>query len=109
MDKVYCGELNAYYGAMLNEHQSEILRLYYDCDMSLSEIAEIYGTSRQAVREGIVRSTEKLRSYEEKLGLIQKVKTLSENVKRIINAVDTEDTSEIKRRLTALENQIKEI
>lgn len=109
MDKVYCGELNAYYGTMLTDHQSEILRLYYDCDMSLAEIAEIYGTSRQAVREGIVRSTEKLRSYEEKLGLIQKVKTLSDSVKRIIDAVDAEDGASIKSRLIALEKQIKEI
>lgn len=109
MDKVVCGELNAYYGGLLNEHQSEILRLYYDCDMSLSEIAEIYGTSRQAVREGIVRSTEKLRSYEEKLGLIDKVKSLSVSLAHIIDAIDEEDKEDIKRKLTDLLNGIKEI
>ena len=109
MDKVYCGELNAYYGAMLNEHQSEILRLYYDCDMSLSEIAEIYGTSRQAVREGIVRSTEKLRVYEEKLGLIHKVKSLSESLGRIIKDMDDASKEEIKKELRELLDGIKEI
>ena len=109
MDKLYCGKLNAYYGSMLTEHQTEILRLYYDCDMSLSEIAEIYGTSRQAVREGIVRSTEKLRSYEKKLGLIQKVGSLSETLSAIIDAIDEMEPTERKERLVALLKEIKEI
>ena len=109
MDKVYCGELNAYYGGMLTEHQSEILRLYYDCDMSLSEIAEINGTSRQAVREGIVRSTEKLRLYEEKLGLIRKVKDLSDSLKKIIDEMDEQENPDVKQKLISLLEGIKEI
>ncbi|MBR1746635.1 MAG: RNA polymerase subunit sigma-70 [Clostridia bacterium] len=109
MDKIYCGELNAYYGSVLNDHQREVLRLYYDCDMSLAEIAELYGTSRQAVREGIARSTEKLRQYEEKLGLIKKVKSLSGRLEHIIKVIDNEEKAEIKSKLSALLKDIKEI
>ena len=109
MDKVFGGELNAYYGGMLTEHQSEVLRMYYDCDMSLAEIAEINGTSRQAVREGIVRSTEKLRVYEEKLGLIHKVKSLSESLGRIIKDMDDASKEELKKELIELLDGLKEI
>ena len=109
MDKVYCGRLNAYYGSMLTEHQSEILRQYYDCDMSLAEIAEGTGISRQAVREAIVRSTEKLETWESKLNLIKKVDEISAELKDIIASVDEVDKSDVKERLALLLKDVKEI
>ena len=109
MDKVYCGRLNAYYGSMLTEHQSEILRQYYDCDMSLAEIAEETGTSRQAVREAIVRSTEKLVTWENKLNLIKKVDAISGELKDIIASVDDVEKEDVKERLSSLLMEIKEI
>ena len=109
MDKVYCGRLNAYYGSMLTEHQSEILRLYYDCDMSLAEIAEVTGTSRQAVREAIVRSTDKLEIWEQKLNLIKKVDSISAELNKIIASIDSVDKAEVKAKLCSLLDEIKEI
>ena len=51
---------------------------YFLSDLSLSEIAEETGTSRQAVRDLIGRTKAELLSYEEKIGLMKKRKALSD-------------------------------
>ena len=45
-----------FYGDMLTDRQREFYDLYYNEDLSLSEIAENYGISRQGVRDVIVRA-----------------------------------------------------
>lgn len=53
---------------LLTQRQQEMLRLYYEEDFSLGEIAEQFGVSRQNVHELITRSVQKLRRYEAALG-----------------------------------------
>lgn len=60
-----------FYGPLLTEKQREIFRLYYREDWSLSEVAGAMECSRQAVHDGLQRSLERLREYEEKLSLIE--------------------------------------
>ncbi len=108
-DKVYGGLLNAYYGSMLNEHQRELMRLYYDCDMSLAEISEIKDVTRQAVRDILARSTAKLASWEAKLGLIGKVQRIADSLERIIETADETPGKMLKKDLEALLEEIKEI
>ena len=55
------------YGALLTEHQRDICELYYMCDLSLTEIAEQKGISKQSVSEVLVKSRQLLEEYEEKL------------------------------------------
>ncbi len=62
-------ELIDIYEGLLTARQSETLRSYYDYDLSLSEIAENEGVTRQAVRDTIVKACEQLVSYEQKLAL----------------------------------------
>ena len=62
------------YGSALTEHQSEMLDLYYNSDLSLAEIAENKGISRQGARDAIKRGEELLLSYEEMFGLQKKLK-----------------------------------
>lgn len=59
-----------FFGDLLTEKQREYFDLYYNNDLSLSEIAEISGISRQGVRDMLVRSENSLREYEEKTGVI---------------------------------------
>ena len=59
------------YGALLTEHQKEVCELYYMCDLSLTEIAEQKGTSKQSVSETLATSRALLDEYEEKLHIVQ--------------------------------------
>ena len=61
------------YGDMLTEKQKDTLILYYDEDLSLTEIAENTGITRQGVRDSIKRAEETLQGYEKKLGLADKL------------------------------------
>ena len=65
---VEIGTLCAFYGGLLTDRQLDALRLHYEEDLSLGEIAEELGVSRQNVHELITRSVQKLRRYEEALG-----------------------------------------
>lgn len=58
------------YGALLTEHQREVMDLYLRSDWSLAEIAAHHGTSRAAVHDLLRRSTRSLHEYEERLGLL---------------------------------------
>ena len=71
-----------FYGELLTPHQKTIYELYLD-DLSLSEIAEEAGTSRQAVHDLIKRCNKILKSYEEKLGLVKKFEAARDKVDQI--------------------------
>ena len=58
------------YGALLTEHQREVLDLQLRNDWSLAEIASQQGTSRAAVHDIVKRSTHSLEEYERRLGLL---------------------------------------
>ena len=66
------------YGAILTDRKREIMEYYYDDDLSLSEIAEITGISRQGVRDSIKKSEIELRELEEKLGFSKRVSSFDD-------------------------------
>jgi predicted DNA-binding protein YlxM (UPF0122 family) len=66
------GLLYDFYGALLTEHQRHIYEDIVFYDLSLSEIAEEQGISRQGVHDLIKRCDKILEGYEEKLHLVQK-------------------------------------
>lgn len=55
------------YGALLTEHQREIFELYYTYDLSLTEIAEQNGCSKQSISDTLSKARALLEEYEEKL------------------------------------------
>lgn len=61
-----------FYGEVLSERKQSVLSLYYNEDLSLAEIAEEIGISRQGVRDLIKKAEEELLFLEEKLGLEKK-------------------------------------
>ncbi len=65
------------YGELLSEHRREIFDLYYSEDLSLSEISENTGISRQGVRESIKKTEAELLRLEECLGLVARQNALS--------------------------------
>ena len=66
------GYLLDFYGDVLPERRREIMDMYYNDDLSLAEIAEAFGITRQAVRETIKKTETELFFYEEKLGLLSR-------------------------------------
>ncbi|MFR6393961.1 MAG: YlxM family DNA-binding protein [Oscillospiraceae bacterium] len=61
-----------FYGDILTERQKELFDLYYNEDLSLAEIAENCGISRQGVRDVIVRAEAVITELEDKTGLIRR-------------------------------------
>lgn len=77
------GLLYDFYGELLTEHQKNIYEDAVYNDMSLSEIAEEYGISRQGVHDLIRRCDKLLAGYEEKLHLVRKFTEAKKTVAQI--------------------------
>ena len=71
------------YGYMLTDKQIDALELYYFDDLSLAEIAENLGITRQGVRDSIKRGEETLIDLEEKLGYLKKIRKYDEFIKNL--------------------------
>ena len=69
-----------FYGSMLTDKQKEIMRLYYECDSSFSEIATELGLTRQAVYDSVKVSKTLLESFEEKLKCVERYLSNRENI-----------------------------
>ena len=72
-----------FFGDMLTERQKEVYDLYYNEDLSLSEISENLGISRQGVRDLIVRSERSLSELEEKTGIIKRFEALRVHAEKL--------------------------
>ncbi len=73
----YCALLDVY-GDFLGEKSREFMNFYYNEDLSLSEIAENEGITRQGVRDQIKRAEAQLLELEEKCGYCKKFSHLKE-------------------------------
>ena len=76
-----------FYGELLTERQKEFFDLYYNEDLSLAEIAENSGISRQGVRDVIVRAEAAMQEVEDKTGLIRRFHQMQEHIASIESAV----------------------
>lgn len=72
-----------FYGDLLTDRQKEFYDLYYNEDLSLAEIAENYGITRQGVRDVIVRAEAYLTEIEDKTGLIRRFHTTQTQLREI--------------------------
>ena len=77
-----------FYGDVLTEKQRDFLNYYYNDDLSLSEIAENEGITRQGVRDAIKRAEAQLYEMEEKLGFAAKFERITECMNGIIDCAE---------------------
>ncbi|MBQ7740723.1 MAG: YlxM family DNA-binding protein [Eubacterium sp.] len=77
-----------FYGEMLTDKQRDFLDLYYNEDLSLSEIAENEGITRQGVRDSIKRAEAQLFDMESKLRLSSRFEELRKGLKEINECAD---------------------
>ena len=89
------------YGALLTDHQRDIVDLYLRSDWSLAEIADHQGTSRAAVHDIVRRSTSAMQEYERRLGLLAE----SARRRRAVAALERE-LDGLRRRVARLEGAV---
>lgn len=76
------------YGNLLTIKQAEAIELYYNDDLSLAEIADISGISRQGVRDNIKRAESLLYDFEEKLGIAKRLMSIRKKLSTIDVIID---------------------
>jgi predicted DNA-binding protein YlxM (UPF0122 family) len=84
------GYLLDFYGDVLSERKRTVLDYYYNDDLSLAEIAEEIGISRQGVRELIKKAGEELMFYEEKLGLAKRFQLVEAQTEQLLSLMEKE-------------------
>jgi len=108
-----------FYGEVLTERQKEFFDLYYNEDLSLAEIAENYGISRQGVRDVIVRAEAIMTELEDKTGLLKRFMQMRGRVEAIEEAAaaigtinyrlyDSEDLARLVQVITVNAAALKE-
>ena len=78
-----------FYGALLTERQRQVMELYHEENLSLAEIADEFGISRQGVHDALKNAEKSLGAYEEKLGLVQKFARTDEAIQDIDARIDS--------------------
>lgn len=102
------GFLLDFYGDMLSERKRTVLDRYYNDDLSLSEIAEEIGISRQGVRELIKKAEEELLFYEEKLGLAARFRQAGKQAEKLLGLLrESGADSEIIRAAEELARSVR--
>ena len=96
------------YSAVLSDRHRELLDYYYNQDLSLAEIAELVGISRQGVRDGIKKAEEELFFLERCLHLWQKAESLRKTAERLLANADEATATAVHEMLRAMELQIEE-
>ncbi|MBO4383777.1 MAG: YlxM family DNA-binding protein [Clostridia bacterium] len=89
-----------FYGSMLTERQKSFLEYYYEDDLSLAEIAENEGITRQGVRDAIKRAEGQLFQMEERLGLAKRFAEVRKGLDEIDDAAQVIYESNMKTGLS---------
>ena len=95
------------YGKLLTEKQYNFLEDYYNNDYSLSEIAENYGITRQAVRDNIVKGERKLFEFEEKLGFMKRTLSQEEKIESVLSQLTKIQTKFSDKQIEKILENIK--
>lgn len=100
------------YSPLLTQTQREITDLYFNYDLSLGEIAEQKGVSRQSVSDCLGKCRKQLEKYDEKLGFLKMLTDLSREysaymteVTRFIKVQNTPDAQALKAKLDAVHKE----
>ena len=99
-----------YYGSMLTERQYDICDMYFNQNLSLGEISENLGITRQGVRDSLLKSQRMLVHLENNLNIMKKNEQLSEIITNIIELTDNSSANDDdKQKIIGLANQINDL
>ena len=97
----YASLLYDFYGALLSDPQREVMELYHEDNLSLAEIADETGTSRQAVHYTLKKAEKTLEEFEAKLGLIEQYRAKQKQKERLAQLM-AQDSMSLADRAEAL-------
>ena len=72
-----------FYGDVLSPKQKEVMEQYYNDDLSLAEISENFGITRQGVRDAIKRAEGILLQLEEKVGMVRRFGAVQQRIRQL--------------------------
>ena len=109
--------LFSFYGKMLTERQADTVELYYNEDLSLSEVGDELGISRQGVRDNLKRAEAILYDTEKRLGLADRFLGIKSRLSKIDSIIAQMEASskakelpdEIKKQISNILELVQEI
>ena len=103
MEKIVkVAQLYDMYGPLLNEKQRDVINCYYNEDLSLQEIADNDGRSKQAISDMINRSVDKLFEFENELSLLKSKTELKASLFEIRELIESSNNKEAIQKLTEI-------
>lgn len=114
MDALEMSLLFDYYGGMLTEKQRDCFDMRYNQDLSLGEIGQILGISRQAVCDNLTRTEALLRKMEDHIGCIARDREVRSALECIERAAEKlmvfpdQDVLRLGRQITVAVQSLKE-
>ena len=103
MEKIVkVAQLYDMYGPLLNEKQRDVINCYYNEDLSLQEIVDNDGRSKQAISDMINRSVDKLFEFENELSLLKSKTELKASLFEIRELIESSNNKEAIQKLTEL-------
>lgn len=103
------GLLYDFYGELLTDHQKEIYEAAVYNDMSLTEIAEENGISKQGVHDLIKRCTNTLQGYEDRLHMIRRFEAIKETAEELVRLSDSmTDNDKLRNEIRNISDRLLE-
>ena len=106
------GYLLDFYGEMLPDRTKDMMKQYYEDDLSLAEIAEMEGITRQGVRHTIKKGELALLNLEERLQLAQRftaLASLAQEIKEDATLLAAHENEAVKERAERILNAARKI
>ena len=107
-DRVMQSLLLDFYGQLLTDKQRETCELYFNEDLSLAEIAEQCGISRQGVWDNVRRAVAALEEIEEKTGLVRRYSETQRSLARLHAAAEELDSLPLDDRARSAARKLSE-
>ena len=107
--KIETGWLLAFYGPLLTQRQQELLHLSCEEDLSLAEIAQQAGVSRQGVHDILNRATQQLYEFEEKLGMLSRFRRMQYGLDSLLNFLNGVQGAASPEQVAAIRHKIAEL
>ena len=98
-DRAYICRLLDVYGGLLSEKNRDLADLYYNEDLSLAEISENCGLTRQGVRDAIKRSVAELKNFENTLGVAARTEKINSLANAVIICGDIAEAKRIAEKI----------